>query len=214
MNLFGFLQTQYVCPYCGIQTDNEICCKHCKKDLQKLVNDCVGHTPWCDYYTAPFYYNDIVREAICRFKFHDHLEYLDPLANVMALCVRETADLVIPVPIYEEERKYNVAEMLAKALAQRTGQHYHSHVVTKIRNTQCQHELSLEGKFRNLSGCYKASEKKLKGKTVLICDDIITSGNTINEMARTCKQAGARRVLALAIAISELAFEMDFSSFY
>lgn len=208
-----FLEQEYECPYCGAQTTNEICCDRCREELRQMINRRSGHTPWCDRFTAPFYYSGFVRDAICRFKFCNQLNYLEPFANAMALCVDEPADVVIPVPVYEGERACNVADLLAKAVAQRTGQHHSSRAIIKTRSTKFQHDLPLKEKFHNIKDCYRAFPKKLTGKTVLVCDDIITSANTINEMAKACKQAGARRVFALSIAVSKVVFEIDFSLF-
>ena len=77
-------------------------------------------------------------------------------------------------------------------------------VVKKVRATKYQHECDLKERLTNLQGAFVVRGWRADLKSVLICDDIVTSGVTIDELAKTLKQAGAVRVGAVAIAISKI----------
>lgn len=199
------------CPYCKKDTDYLTCCPSCAKRLLEFVNNNYGKTAFCDQFDSAFIYEDLVRDAIMAFKFHGHTEYVRSFISVIKNCVHGSSyDFVISVPHFKQDKKeYDTSELLAKHLSDSLKIPYEKRAVTKICKTQRQHDLEFDDRFFNIIGCFKANEKKVAGKTILICDDIITSGSTINELAKACKSAGAVRVDAVSLAAAASAFVVD-----
>ena len=168
-----FKENIYFCPYCGIKTNNDVCCEICSNELKKFVNKNIGSTEFCDAFTAPFVYDDIVRDAVHNFKFEKRRNYCESFGYFMASCDLFYSDMIISVPSFNNKKKYNTSDLLAKYIS--------------------------------------ASPKKLNNLNILICDDIITSGSTIDEVAKACKKSGAKNVYAVAFAVSNGAFAECYS---
>ena len=98
---------------------------------------------------------------------------------------------------------------MAKRLSSLLKVPYAKRAAVKIRKTKRQHTLEFDERFQNIVGCFEANPKEVFGKSVLICDDIITSGSTVNELAKACKKAGALRVEAVSMAVTQSAFHVD-----
>lgn len=201
-----FKEDIYFCPYCGIKTNNNICCEICSNELKKFVNKNIGSTEFCDAFTAPFVYDDIVRDAVHNFKFEKRRNYCESFGYFMASCDLFYSDIIISVPSFDNKKKYNTSDLLAKYMSKLLNIRYQRHAVSKIRNTKFQHECDFSKRLSNLNDCFSASPKKLNNLNILICDDIITSGSTIDEVAKACKKSGARNVYAVAFAVSNGAF--------
>lgn len=198
------------CPYCGKNTDYIPCCPSCASDLLKFVNNEHGKTAFCDNFESAFIYEDLVREAITDFKFHDRPEYATSFAEVLKRCVKSYFDVIISVPYYKDDKKeYDTSQLLAKRLSSLLKVPYAKRAAVKIRKTKRQHTLEFDERFHNIVGCFQANPKEVFGKSVLICDDIITSGSTVNELAKACKKAGALRVEAVSMAVTPSAFHVD-----
>lgn len=159
---------------------------------------------------SPFLYDTNVKQAILAFKFNNREDYATPFANAIFNTVIKyypdtTFDVVTSTPLHKsrlKERGYNQAELLAKVLAKKLGIKY-KRLIVKVKNSLIQHELDYEKRKTNVIGVYKANnETHIKNKRILLCDDIITSGNTMNECAKVLKYAGARDIVCAAIAVA------------
>lgn len=113
----------------------------------------------------------------------------------------EKADVVTFVPADKRRKGRELSKYLASLVAKGIKKPCMS-LLVKTRTTESQHTLGLSGRISNLKGAFASSAPLdfLAGKTVLICDDVITSGTTLNECAGALKRAGARNVYALTIA--------------
>jgi ComF family protein len=113
-------------------------------------------------------------------------------------------DLVTAVPMSKSskrKRDYNHAGLLAKSVADYLDKPFNNKVLVKIKNNKLQHELSAEERRKNVKGVYKA-KGDLEGKTVLLVDDIKTTGATLNECAKQLRLSGADRVFCATVLIS------------
>lgn len=111
---------------------------------------------------------------------------------------------VLPVPLSKKRgrsRGYNQAQIIAKIVAANLGLQLSS-AVSKIKDTPAQAETKdWEERKKNLENCFAvANLESVKDKNFIILDDVFTSGATLNEIARTLKNAGARRILGLVVA--------------
>lgn len=151
------------------------------------------------------------RDLITHFKFHAQPGWDRPLALLLrssawAEDLLLEADAVLPMPLSRErlaERGYNPAWLLARALAPR---HADAGVLLRIRHTPAQHTLPRALRMTNLQGAFaveplRASE--VRGRHLVLVDDVMTSGASLHCAAQTLLQAGAARISALVLARTE-----------
>ena len=161
--------------------------------------------PWARLRT-PFIYEGVVRQLLHQFKYSGDLA---SLAALSALCrthpmLAELAgwDLVVPVPLHPlrlRRRGFNQAALLARDLFPAGPIDYT--LLVRRRHTQPQTSLGGGDRRRNLAGAFEATDPAaLENAVVLLVDDVCTTGATLRECAVTLRRAGARSVLALAVA--------------
>ena len=112
-------------------------------------------------------------------------------------------DLLVPVPLGKsrlKERGYNQVGLVARPLAYEVGLQYAPDALWKSRETRSQVGLSILQRRDNVYGAYQASPESVKRKSILLMDDVATTGSTIQSCAETLLTAGAREVYALTIA--------------
>jgi ComF family protein len=147
-----------------------------------------------------------LRNAIHRLKYEGDMSLADILAQpILRLLLKQDWEvgLVIPVPMGSSrrvERGYNQAALLAIPLALGSGVPYRSKALTKLRDTRSQVGLSIAQRRENVAGAFVASERLVGGKRVLVVDDVMTSGATLESCARALKEAGAEIVYGLTLA--------------
>ena len=168
-----------------------------------------GARCWCDGAVSVFRYDGIVKEALKRYKFHDRPGYCKTFARLMADRLAEPGglrryDLVMGVPLHrnrEYERGYNQAYLLSRALSVELGLPEGSKFMGRARQTRAQSLLDRQDRQDNIRDAFivKAPEK-IKGRSVLLVDDIMTTGSTLEECGRMLKLAGAVKVTAAVVA--------------
>lgn len=114
------------------------------------------------------------------------------------------ADFLIPVPLHARklrERGYNQSLVLAQTVAQKSGIVLFNQALKRIRYTRPQAQLNADDRAKNVLNAFCLQKNSsLADKTVILVDDVLTTGNTLNECARVCKSSGARQVYALTVA--------------
>ena len=117
---------------------------------------------------------------------------------------RADIDLVLPVPLSPakfRKREYNQSALLAKSLAKRIGAPCLPRLLERVRNTPTQTHLTVTGRKHNVKGAFGVpNPSAIRARTILVIDDVMTTGATLGEVAATLKAAGAWRVWALAVA--------------
>lgn len=114
-------------------------------------------------------------------------------------------DIVTAVPVYQRklsEKRYNHAEVIAKLVAKRLGCDENYKIIGRRKTKFLQRELSRDERIEAVKGVYFIKDKipDVKGKTILVCDDIITTGSTLSDCSRLLLEAGAKEVYACALA--------------
>lgn len=115
-------------------------------------------------------------------------------------------DALVPVPLHpERERKrgYNQAALLAQALGKRLNIPVLSDWLVRVKNTKPQKELEGTARQNNLKKAFKIVQDDVKLNTIVIIDDIYTTGSTIDAAALECRAAGVRRVFFITLAIGK-----------
>jgi ComF family protein len=146
-------------------------------------------------------YEGALMEAIRLLKFSSIKRLARPLGELLAGLELPEADLIVPVPLEKaslKERGFNQTLLIADALSKRCGVPLGTGVLFKIRKTPPQVGLSREERLKNLRGAFRAND--LKGKKVILIDDVITTGATCTECSRALYRAGAKEVTAVVLA--------------
>jgi len=148
-----------------------------------------------------------VRKAIHALKYRRDLGLAHVLAAQLSALVEREAwkiDVVIPIPLGKrrhKERGYNQAALLAFSLALGVGVAYAPHALKRARETRSQVGLSAEERRRNVADAFAVVDgERIAGKTVLLVDDVMTTGATLSAAASALLAAGARDVYAVTVA--------------
>lgn len=194
------------CPRCGVGIDGEeTYCGHCA--FEKVHFD--------KAYSA-FHYDGIIKKAIIKMKFHNLGSYANTLAYYLVYLANKhqlNFDVVTFAPMSKKARRvrrYNQAELLAKSFCEILGIDPPVSTLVKIKETTPQERLTRSERKQNLVGAYKI-DADVKGKVVLVIDDVKTTGSTLNECAKVLKRAGATAVICLTVASrkEKIPFELE-----
>lgn len=213
------------CAYCGkpVAPDRPSCQK-CNSTLPRIKGEICGHCgrekEFCscdeeryfDTLSAPFYYEGCVRKGMSLFKFYRNAKSSRAFGDEMAQTVRERLpdiqfDFIVSVPMTEKhkkERGYDQCELLASEISREIGIPYKSEIITKIFETEKQHGLKFYLRKGNLTGAFDIENRdEVNGKTILLCDDISTSGETLNECAKMLWLCGAKEIHCVVAALTK-----------
>ncbi len=198
------------CAFCRelIASEARGICEPCRKRLPFTAKGGLQHGNFFTACVSPLYYEEEVRDALLRYKFHGVTAYQEPFGNLIAECVAEyvtePVDLISWVPLSRKRlrtRGYDQARLLAEQTARQLGLTC-LRVLEKGVDTAPQSLTgSAEKRIANISGVYRVcSPEQVQGKTILLIDDIVTTGSTFSECARMLGMAGAERVYCAALA--------------
>lgn len=199
------------CPKC---TDNPLrisgdFCHSCGYDKERCI--CKDGNISFSHITALYLYSGGVRHQIHQFKFYGDRQISKQFGDEMAFRAAECFykadfDCVTFVPMSkraEKQRGFNQSELLAKRVAQKLFIPCEN-LLIKTHETEKQHELGAAERKSNLKGAFALSvNADVKGKTVLLCDDIKTSGSTLKECEKVLFGNGAKDVYCICIALSD-----------
>jgi len=181
-----------ICPYCReVMLPGDYACDKCKKNLSGI--------PYSKYAQGGYHcvsavpYDGKFASAVLSFKFYDMRQFDYPLAKAITAAIsKEFAnikfDFITFVPLHKKrlaERGYNQSELLANCLSQILNIPV-VNTLNKTRNTKPQHKVKGSKRAENVKGAYRVIDKDfVKNKHILLIDDIITTGNTLGECAKT-----------------------------
>lgn len=200
-----FLFPNNACIFCArenVLDANTQSCASCRRILPYL------HKATCirgvEVYSV-FLYKKPVRECILSFKLQNNRYMAKPLAYFLSqayggLCTR--AQIAAPVPMHEKKRRergYNQSWLLCAALGNLCGIAAEEACLIKTKETVSQTELNERQRAENVKGVFRA-DGRVEGKSVLLIDDVVTTGSTLYECAHALYRAGAKEVNALTLA--------------
>ena len=167
---------------------------------------CTSNPLQYDYARSAAVYEGALREALHALKFTGRRALSNPLGDLAAeQCVGSLPggiDALIPVPLARErerERGFNQSTLLARRIGRRLDVPTRPGWLARIRSTRPQSDLSAAERRANVRGAFRASDHAA-GRHVLLVDDILTTGATLDACARALRAAGARRVGVLTVA--------------
>jgi ComF family protein len=147
-----------------------------------------------------------IAAAIHRLKYDDRPDLARPLAALLARHIPNdvTIDVVVPVPLHPRrlaQRRYNQSALIARHVGRLRGWPTSMLALRRVRDTQSQTTLARSARLTNLIGAFAAS-RRLKGKRVLIVDDVTTTGATLAACKRACEDVGCRQIERAAVAFT------------
>jgi ComF family protein len=159
---------------------------------------------------SPCVYEGAIKELIHEFKYKNK-DYLGsvlskPMINFIEEynLPMEYLDLIIPVPLHStrlREREFNQAEVLSRYIALEYNKEISNDTLKRNRNTRTQTDLETNERFLNVRGSFSLTkDKNIRGKNILLIDDVLTTGATSSEAASVLKDAGAGIVFVLTLA--------------
>ncbi len=183
--------------------------KELKSDTEKL-NIVKYKDKYFDNHIYLFKYEGMVRKKIIEYKFKEK-SYLNEtfvnfiLKNEKICRFLKSYDIITPVPIHikrKRKRGYNQSEIIAKKVAKNIENlQYIPNCLVKQKNTVAQSSLTKRQRIKNVKGVYKLqNEQMLSNKSVVIFDDIYTTGSTVNECAKLLREANVKKILVLTLA--------------
>ena len=199
------------CPFCGeVIATNEVICKNCEKkiNVKAIKNTLTTRSGRRFLCIAPFAYVEPIRSAIHDYKFRGAKSFAVPFGRYISDVLSEVVDitkvdLITSVPLHKarkRERGFNQSEIFAREISRITGIKY-VETLKKVKNNKIQHELRLDQRAENVKNVYAVLDKTLvEEKRIIICDDILTTGNTMAECANMLFKSGAKEVIGATIA--------------
>ena len=214
-----------ICLPCGASgTDGRDLCAGCAVDLPRNALACpgcatplaTGQTGFCqncrsqpfpfDSAFVPFRYQPPIDFLVRGLKFDGRLSHGRLLGELFADALAERGDplpdRIVPVPLHPRrlrERGFNQALELARPVAKKLQRPLSASLCQRIRNTPAQADLPWKERRKNIRHAFQCTAD-VTGQTILLVDDVMTTGSSLDECARTLKLHGAKAVIALVVA--------------
>lgn len=211
----------YTCELCGTEIFKGRLCKDCSDGLEEndgatcpvcgrktavneICMECKAHLPEFKRAVSALCYGGASAALIAKFKNGSaylsgyFAELLKPKTDLLP-----PADGIVYVPMTAKalkRRGYNQSRLLAESLSKATGAPVLKDALIKTKETADQKSLDRAERLKNLSDCFKADKKLVSGKRILIVDDVMTTGATLDAVAFKLKKAGAKEVFAATAA--------------
>lgn len=193
-----------------------------RKNNGYFCPECLNKIPPCfdnsNILAAAAYQSPVVKKAVWLLKYRRVKKLAEPLAELIfqrlfhshtqcqhPMLTLGNEPLIIPIPLSKKrlrERGVNQAELIAQHLAGKMSVKMSNNILEKIKHTETQVKVkSRENRLKNLKGTFKVSHPRLlKGKTIILVDDVATTGATLFEAGQVLKKAGAKKVIPIVVA--------------
>lgn len=206
------------CIFCGSILDVKLkayICSCCTKKIPFAgknffnANRRLFKNGYCDEVICVCEYSGIVKQSLIKYKFFEKSSYYRAFATLLSDRIKKTInhkefDIVMSVPLYKYKecaRGYNQSFLISKVLSKDLDIYEGSGLLKRIRNTGSQSRLAKNERYTNIKDAFRVNDPcKVKGKSIILCDDILTTGNTIEECCKVLKEAGALKITAAVIA--------------
>ncbi len=198
---FNFFNNSPICPKCGILFKSN-------KGKDHLCSKCAGKSHSFDKARSVGPFEGTLRKAIHDLKYSNKSMLADPLGKILAayaglmLNIKDY-EIILPVPLHFlrlRERSFNQSLMLSRRVGKIWNIPVNAESLKRLRQTKPQTSLSHEERHKNVRGAFSFEGNDVRGKKVLLVDDVYTSGSTVDECARVLKKHGALKVDVLTLA--------------
>jgi ComF family protein len=169
---------------------------------------CVGNNSRPDRAYFPFPYQGEISKLLISYKFSDRSEWSRLLVSLCwsrleSELLWEEPELILPIPLHYRRllaRRYNQSALLAGGLAKKLNRPLVTNGLKRIRMTKPQTRLSLKGRRENVKDAFFANRDVVSGRSVLLVDDVFTTGATMASAVAELHRAGVKRVAMLCVA--------------
>lgn len=204
---------ELICRSCAgkIQPIQEPRCKKCGKPIEKEelehCADCTRREHVFEEAAGIFPYDKTMRESLMKCKYGGRKEYLDYYGQMMVrhggkFLTRWQPQAIVPIPLHKiqmRQRGFNQSACLAHALGEALEIPVQEHMLEKNRKTRPQKELEENQRRRNLLGAFSPGKEFCPLHSIVLVDDVYTTGSTVDEAAKCLKKAGAGDIYVLTL---------------
>lgn len=203
-----------VCLKCEAKIEfvKEPYCFKCGKPLDKEVEycqDCSERQHFYDEGRAVIVYNENFKQSMYRFKYNSRQEYAKFYAKIMYDTLKNkftvwNPQVIVPVPVHKDKlrkRGYNQAYLIAKELSKYLGIPVDDELIKRRKSTEVQKNLSAKERENNIKKAFIVTRNSVELSTVLIVDDIYTTGSTIDAISLCLKRAGVKKLYFATVCI-------------
>ena len=192
-------------------------CKNCIEQVEKLKIPLylqqINHKTFknLDKCVAFYYYEGIVRDGLLKAKGNGCNSFIKTFLQYISFDFEKfltdnDIDIIISMPCHKSKfynKEFDLPQLMADAIAKKYYLKYNKDLVKKVKRTKNQHNLKLNQRKSNLKNAFSVTDD-VNGKNILIIDDIVTSGNSLEEVAKTLKKSKADKVFAVTFAYNRL----------
>lgn len=192
------------CYFCKSSKEAVKMCSKCYDDMDFLPVQINRIIEGKKVYCAGVYSKNL-QKLIRGLKYHNQKDLAYYLAKFMAEYFSKITDKtdfeIIPVPIYpkrEKKRKYNHMNLVGEELARITSNSLNKNLIKRVKDTKPQYKLKRHERLQNLNGAFEVNKSNYTGKTLLLIDDICTTGSTFEEMIKEFAKHGITDIICFA----------------
>ncbi len=192
------------CYFCRSSKAAVKMCSKCYDDMDFLPVQINRIIEGKKVYCAGVYSKNL-QKLIRGLKYHNQKDLAYYLAKFMAEYFSKITDKtdfeIIPVPIYpkrEKKRKYNHMNLVGEELARLTNNSLNKNLIKRVKDTKPQYKLKRHERLQNLNGAFEVDKSNYTGKTLLLIDDICTTGSTFEEMIKEFAKHGITDIICFA----------------
>ncbi len=180
-------------------------CERCWDDLKRgsLCRHCLDTPPAFESVRAAFAFDDTSRQLVHLLKYDGLTSLAEPMGRLMASqVVAGSVDLIVPVPLHarrQRSRGYNQATLLARQIARETGLALDPKAARRVRATKpLAQSMDRDERRSIVEGVFESVSDGVEGRSILLVDDVVTTGATLQACSLALKQSGAASVRAVA----------------
>jgi len=194
-------------------TVNNYICKDCFENLDRVNKEIETDSPNLKKIYYSLSYNRFIRDKMADYKFNGKNYLYRPFGEIMMDTIKKNEihrkiDIVAYVPTHRRKealRGYNQAELLANYISKSLDKPLLQNNLVKTRWTKEQNQLNKADRIINLKDSFQLKHREgLEGKTILLIDDIITTGTTMEECSKILKNNGVKEIIGLALTSSKI----------
>ena len=192
------------CYFCKSSKESVKMCSKCYNALDFLPVEINRVILGCPVYCAGVYSKNL-QKLIRGLKYHKQSDLAYFLAKFMAEYFEKFSDnktyIIVPVPIFpkrEKIRKYNHMNLTGEEFARITGNILNENIIKRVKDTKPQYNLKRAERLQNLSNAFEVVKENYNGGTILLVDDICTTGSTFEEMIRELNKNGITDIICFA----------------
>jgi len=194
-------------------------CSHCRREIKFLPDRSINKGLEPCYYTKAFStieYDIYAKKIIYDLKYKGKRYLSYHVAEIMFEQLEKVGlteyDFIIPVPLHRDKealRSFNQSYLIGKYLSQFTGKPILKDALIRVKDTKEQSKLTKEERLKNIYNAFKAFPDMIINKDVLLVDDVITTGSTVNEASKALVKAGVKNIYVMTFATGDIGGEKD-----